>query len=227
MVLLNTEHIHQKIFDVYKDCDIHSFPIDCFSILAHYGFRIVTYQEIQKQKPDLYTAVSNYSEDAFRFRMTIYYNSIKNTGRSRFSLMHELGHYILGHTEETDQNEDEADYFASCMLAPRVAIKKMNCSTAEDLHTTFGLSYAAANRTIVNYNEWCKKERTSLDNHLSLWIFDKETYLKHQAALIEWQKVRRKTRRQLEERERIVNMFIGYYQTHGEEILERQRLGFE
>ena len=227
MDYLDKEHIRKKIFDIYQECDIHEFPLDCFSVLEHYGLRLITYQEVKIEKPDLFRAISNYSKDAFRFRMTVYYNALNNIGRIRFSLMHELGHFILGHTEESKDNEVEADYFASCILAPRVAIKKLGCITSDDIHKTFGLSYAAANRTLLDYKDWNNSNPSITDNHLQLWIFDKQLYLETENIRKKLAKRHKRTRKQLEERERIISIFSEYYQVHVEDILERQRLGIE
>ncbi|MDK6785766.1 ImmA/IrrE family metallo-endopeptidase [Enterococcus faecalis] len=63
----------------------------------------------------------------------LYNDMVKNTGRIRFTLAHELGHYILKHNEKTTKTclarysltneeydifEKEANYFAKRLLAP-------------------------------------------------------------------------------------------------------------
>lgn len=190
---MDKEYIKEKVVQVYKECEIRSFPVDCFAILGHYDLHTITYQDAKKNSPDLYTAISGYSKDAFRFRMTIYYNALNTEGRVRFSLMHELGHYILGHTKSTPDNEDAADYFASQMLAPRVAIKKNGCTTSEDLHTLFGLSYAAANRTLTDYKNWIRSQQSKADKKLDLWLYPPECKQKHPRKT-------RNTRRYIRER---------------------------
>lgn len=171
MIFLDILHIKEKVIEVYKECDIHSFPINCFSILEHYGIRTITYNETKTQKPELYKAISHYSNDAFRFRMSVYYNSTNSNGRIRFSLMHELGHYILEHTADCPDTEDEADCFASYMLAPRVAIDNNNCCTSDDIHDKFGMSYAAANRTLWDYKKWKEQNPDKSDAELNIWLY--------------------------------------------------------
>ena len=225
---MNLEHIKEKVFEVYKECDIHSFPIDCFSILKHYGIRLITYKEAKEQNPELYRAISNYSNDAFRFRMSVYYNSSNTDGRIRFSLMHELGHFILGHTEENSNNENEADCFASNMLAPRVAIEEAECSTSDDIHDKFGISYAASNRTLIDYNHWKLSERPKIDNQLHLWIFHKDWYLRGEQRIKRLRRERRKIQKQLALYEKR-NSWLSendpsYFDRMEEYNLERQRL---
>lgn len=226
---MNLEHITQKVFEVYQACDLHTFPIDCFSILEHYGLRTITYLDIKRNNERLYQAIINYSKDAFRFRTTVYYNSCTNHGRIRFSLMHELGHYILGHTQESRANEEEADCFASYMIAPRVAIEQFQCTTSDELHQKFGLSYAASNRTLIDYNRWKDTERVKIDQSLFLWIFHKEWYLRKTAAMNRLQREKRKLKSQLAFQEERTTWLLEnapeYFDRSEWYHLEHQRLG--
>lgn len=160
--------IERKILLVYKECKVNSFPLDCFMILKHYGFTIRTYEEAKLKDPELYEAIRSYSDDAMKFRNYVYYNRWGNIGRIRFSLMHELGHHILGHKGESKQNEDEADYFASNILAPRSIMDNLKCHNAEDVHNVFEISYSAANRAWYDYRHGY---RTSVDREIKNWFF--------------------------------------------------------
>lgn len=157
--------------------------------------------------------------------MTVYYNSANNLGRIRFSLMHELGHYMLGHSGTSQENEDEADCFASYILAPRVAINYYQCSTADQLHDRFGLSYAAANRTLIDYNTWNKSEPSRSDTDLDFWIFNKEWFLRREAALLRLRKKRRSTKKQLKYQEERSQFIRDNFPEYEDQQLEYQRLG--
>ena len=80
--------------------------------------------------------------------------------RIRFSLMHELGHILLDHKASSVKNEDEADYFASCILAPRIMIHHLRLNnkyskvTADDIHDYFDISISASNRALMDYHNW-------------------------------------------------------------------------
>ena len=99
--------------------------------------------------------------------------------------------------------------------------------TSDDIHKTFGLSYAAANRTLLDYKDWNNSKPSITDNHLQLWIFDKQQYLEMENMRKKLVKRHKRTRKQLKEREGIANMFYGYYQIHAEDILECQKLGIQ
>lgn len=168
------EYIKQKILSVYKECKINSFPIDCFMMLKHYGFTIRTYEEAKLKDPELYEAIRSYSDDAMKFHNYVYYNRWGNIGRIRFSLMHELGHHILEHKGESKKNEDEADYFASNILAPRSIMYSLKCRNAEDVHDVFEISYSAANRAWYDYRHGY---RTSVEREIKNWFFPESPVL--------------------------------------------------
>lgn len=142
--------------EVFRRCDVHSFPIDCEDLLKHYGYRILTYTELMKKNSELYSLCIGYSEDAFRAGSSkiVAYNPDRPHGRIRFSLMHELGHHILGHTGSSDQNEKEANVFASHMLAPRMAIHYSRCKNANDVARLFDMSFEAADNAFIDYRRW-------------------------------------------------------------------------
>ena len=203
---MNIDLIDNKILSIYKECKIQTFPIDCELILQHYGFVLYTYKELQNANNTLYNAAKSYSNDAFRFRMSIYYNSCMPKNRIRFTLMHELGHFILGHQSQEIESEQEADYFASCMLVPRIAILRTGCTTADDIHDQFEVSYAAANRILSDFRHkkdsgWGKSDQT-----ISNWLYPPEPKIpsKQENSMISSmpeKKDRKETARQRKRRE--------------------------
>lgn len=149
-----SEVINARIIEIYNTCKICSFPIDCLAILEHYGFKVFSYSVLKEQSPRLYELSCRYSTDAFKYENIIAYNEKMPAGRVRFSLMHELGHCVLGHEKETPACEAEADLFAGCILAPYIMIHKYHCKNADQIHDTFGISYSASNRSLSAYWNW-------------------------------------------------------------------------
>lgn len=142
--------------EVFRNCDVHSFPIDCGDLLKHYGYRLFSYKELRDRSPELYSLSLGYSEDAFRAGASriVAYNPDRPHGRIRFSLMHELGHHVLEHTGVSDQNEKEANAFASHILAPRMAIHYSRCKNANDVARLFDMSFEAADNAFIDYRRW-------------------------------------------------------------------------
>ncbi|HIZ75409.1 MAG TPA: ImmA/IrrE family metallo-endopeptidase [Candidatus Mediterraneibacter stercoravium] len=142
--------------EVFRKCDVHSFPIDCEDLLKYYGYRLFSYKELRDRSPELYSLSLGYSEDAFRAggSKIVAYNPDRPHGRIRFSLMHELGHHVLEHTGVSDQNEKEANAFASHILAPRMAIHYSRCKNANDVARLFDMSFEAADNAFIDYRRW-------------------------------------------------------------------------
>ena len=142
--------------EVFRKCGVHSFPIDCEDLLKHYGYRLFSYKELRDRNSELYSLSLGYSEDAFRAGASkiVAYNPDRPHGRIRFSLMHELGHHVLGHNGVSDQNEKEANAFASHILAPRMAIHYSRCKNANDVARLFDMSFEAADNAFIDYRRW-------------------------------------------------------------------------
>ncbi|WP_195611350.1 ImmA/IrrE family metallo-endopeptidase [[Clostridium] symbiosum] len=162
----NNLEINEKVLEIYRQCRITSFPIDCISVLTHYGLKIYTYSFLKEHNPRLYELSYKYSTDAFTYGNIIAYNDNKTKCRIRFSLMHELGHIILN-----TSSEDAADCFASNILAPRSLMYNLHCENAEEVHTTFEISYAAANRAWYDYRHGY---RTDAERAIKELIFPPE-----------------------------------------------------
>ena len=89
----------------------------------------------------------------------IYYNPTESEIRQRFTLAHELGHHLLGHTRYKNEYRDnftekpdnlfdiEANLFAAEILVPSGAILRLagskGCRTENDLAVLFNVSLEA------------------------------------------------------------------------------------
>lgn len=143
---MNREYLYACVLNAYNNYHISTFPVDCFEIVQSHNFKIMKYSELTPAKK---AACRKLSEDACLIKDSLFYNESVHPRRISFSIAHELGHHFL----KTD-DEDEADEFASHFLAPRILIHKYGCRDADQIHDTFGLSYAASNRALMSYKKW-------------------------------------------------------------------------
>lgn len=177
---MGTTQIIEAALKVFKECHVKSFPIDCMALLEHYGYRIFTYDNLYQKNKELYDLCTAISEDAFRdgINKIIAYNSHNPNGRIRFSLMHELGHHIMGHSGESDLNEQEANAFASHILAPRMAIHYSKCKDSEDVSKVFEISNDAAAIAFDDYRRWHKHviqyKMTYVDKGMYVQFYDSD-----------------------------------------------------
>ena len=165
---MDTLRIQQEILDVFEKNSIYSFPIDCFSLLRKYGYECLKYSDQNTEKRATCLQVS---DDAFRLKNKIYYNDTLQNCRIRFTLMHELGHHVLNHTGDSQQNEADANYFASNILAPRIAIHYSECKNANDVSHIFSMSFSAAEIAFNDYRRW----RRYIAYH-KMSVLDKDMY---------------------------------------------------
>lgn len=154
---LDYNYIRKKSAEVIIECNVKKFPIDCFNILKHYGYKIYSYSELYEKNKELYDMCMSYSEDAFRSgsMKLIAYNDRKPKTRIRFSLMHELGHHILGHKNDTPENESEANFFANNILIPRIAIYYAKIRSDEEATRLFNISSSVAYYAAQDFSKWC------------------------------------------------------------------------
>ena len=107
-----------KLFIMLK---IDTYPIDPFDIIQKLGFvlrkysEMSTYEQIKLRSRDL-DATSCFDPELQTF--VISYDDTKYPRRIRFTLMHEVGHIVLDHKEESELAKRMANYFAAYALAP-------------------------------------------------------------------------------------------------------------
>jgi len=154
--------IKEQVLSVFIECDVKSFPIDCFSITEHYGYKIIQYSCLSERKKQ---ACLKLSEDACTIENNVYYNDQRSFPRIRFSVMHELGHIILN-----DDQEQVVNTFASHILAPRMAIHYAKCRNHVDVARIFGLSLEAADYAFNDYRRWHRMAVYKMS------VIDKEIY---------------------------------------------------
>lgn len=167
--MLEQIEIIEKTFEVFKKCDVNTFPIDCIKIITGLGIPLYKYSDLPEAKIKKCLQVSN---DAFTLHGVIFYNDkFPHTERQRFSLMHEVGHIVLNHEGESSDNEKEADLFASNILAPRSIIWHLKFDSVKDICVTFDVSCMAANRILKEYKAFPLWVQKNLHKNIRDWFF--------------------------------------------------------
>ncbi|MDD4688383.1 MAG: ImmA/IrrE family metallo-endopeptidase [Eubacteriales bacterium] len=150
---------------VISKYNITSLPVDVFDLARKMGIKVLPYSNsrllmrllgvyrLRKKNDGLYMRF-------IKRRYIFYDDSVKSQGRLRFTIAHELGHDVLGHTGRgavmiprcAERNregvfggyETEANIFASRLLAPSGVLHSMNITSAEDISQLCGISHEAA-----------------------------------------------------------------------------------
>lgn len=202
---MRKDYINRVVLDTYRECSVSSFPINCFDILQQLGIACIKYSSLSDEKQRSCRLIS---DDAFQVKGTyIYYNDSLLSTRIRFSLMHELGHIRLGHTKDTPDAENEADFFASQMLMPHVALYRLKCKTADEIRNTFDVSCVAANRALREHRSW---SGSKLEGEIASLLFPpkvKNTFHSEQPV----KSLHRRTNKRIRELENRVNFMRTYF----------------
>lgn len=173
---MDYESIKYATLSVLTECNIHSFPMNCFDILKHYEIDVYPYSSLSE---DLQNYCKKFSDDALIYKDKICYNDNLPYGRILFSLMHELGHIKLQHDiNHTLEMEQEANFFASNLLAPRMVIHYSECKNQNDVSKLFHLTKEASQYAFDDYKRWKRRitchNMTSFDKAIYSYFFNQE-----------------------------------------------------
>ncbi len=139
---------------------ITNFPIDIKDVANKLGIIVIE----AKHLPHKLYAIS-FSQNSQTY---ISYIPSNNINTDRFTIAHELGHLLLQHKANkaySEHQEEQANIFASRLLAPMIVINDLAPDSAEELSDLFGLSLESAT---IRYNRYIKikKRNKFLTNNL-------------------------------------------------------------
>ena len=129
------------------DCNITSLPISVSQIMQHYNIDMIYDSNVGILLP----------HESGRIIVTdkqrIIIRDEQTRQRQRFTAMHELGHYLLGHLGETGElsrsqvkapQEQEADMFAARVLMPACVLWAVDARTPQEIADLCNVSMQAA-----------------------------------------------------------------------------------
>lgn len=149
------EEIKNIVVDFYEKYDINCVPISGFEIATKMGIEIIPYSSFTLFQQRIFKELS---EDGFTARRgasaKIVYNQEKSYKRINNTFLHEIGHIVLNHTQDSELAETEAKFFAKYALAPPVLIHKLNDKTPKNISQVFDISFEAATYAYDYYKKW-------------------------------------------------------------------------
>lgn len=150
------EEIKQTVVELFETYDISCVPINGFEIASKMGIKVIPYSGYPARTRYL---MEKYSIDGFSalrdmVEWYIFYNDEHNYGRINNTIMHEVAHIVLDHTEDSELAETEVRFFAKYALAPPVLIHKLGLETTESIAGIFEISFEAAGYALSYYQKW-------------------------------------------------------------------------
>lgn len=148
------EKMARLVIDIYTDYGITSFPVDERDICRKLGLKLIPYSAYSEEEQIL---LRKKTEDAFfspatRFTPpTIFYNDkVESYERIRYSIFHEVKHFVNNDSDDSDFNDDMADFFARYFQAPIPYLIKAGICDDLTLISDHRLSAKAAGNAIQN-----------------------------------------------------------------------------
>ncbi|MGX0075740.1 ImmA/IrrE family metallo-endopeptidase [Staphylococcus warneri] len=156
----------KAVYEITEGLINLSYPLDILKVISSdERIKLVTFSEFSQKTGTLYFKIPSIfgSQEAFHIRKgnkaIIVYNDSLPMNRLRFTLAHEYGHFVMGHTGVNLNKlftykdyyrrlaeEYEANSFASCLLfSLHIRYKYKNDFNIEQISSKYQISFQATN----------------------------------------------------------------------------------
>lgn len=161
-----------KAYEVLNEFDDYSIPTTIFLLIRKFkNIKLYSFSEAAKRNGITYEEFCEIASSKFGFSVIdsntnnciIFYNNKKSKEVIRFTLAHELGHYILGHLIDGDKENKEANCFARNFLCPIPIIDVLDIYDCEEYSLLFDVSEPMA-KVAVKYR-YCDLKNISDYNY--------------------------------------------------------------
>lgn len=152
------DRIEETANDLIEDLGLKLFPVNCFEVAFLLGIELKKYSETPDEDRDF---VASKSDDGYSIKIhdkyIIYYNDAIDRNRIKFTIWHEIAHIQLGHFEPDCSKsyahiEEEANHFASYIMAPLAFIYMLGLSSPLEIAKICEISFMHACNVFERYN---------------------------------------------------------------------------
>ena len=170
------EAIIRTIIDIYLDYDIRTFPINEKDVCKKLGVSLVPYSAFNEGERALLIDIHKkgyFVRESKETPPTIYYNDLLDSyGSVRFTVFHEIKHYVYDEDESDEDIDDHADFFSRYFQCPIPFLMVKGITKINEIVSFCNVSMEVA-----------KNVRSNLRNRMTTYgykIFDYEIpLLKH------------------------------------------------
>ena len=152
------EYIKQTVIDNFSEYCVRCIPISAFELAIKMGIKLIPYSSLSESERK---AARAFSMDGFSIEktngdwITFFNDEDNNYERINRTIMHEIGHFALGHTGEVGEEEEmEANFFAKYALAPPPLVHRLPIINKDSIKETFNISWRAAEYALQYYEKW-------------------------------------------------------------------------
>lgn len=132
---------------------VRQLPVEIIPICKHMGIRVLRYSDM----PSLQFNAGGSSAE-IGGKMYIFYDDTAPEERQRFTVAHELGHIIMRHSGAED-NEAEANVFASRLLMPACVLYACEVKTVDEIMSLCAVSRQAAEIRLTRLEELRRRDK--------------------------------------------------------------------
>ena len=175
------EQIKTRVVQLFQETDLKTIPVDAWALAKKLGIKLLPYSTLTEEQRE---AALQLCDGGMKFRQEdvsgvshqiIIYDDSEPLGRQRFSILHEIGHIILGHRQDSELADAEADFLAKFAIAPPMLVHVIKPSDYLDIAQAFGLSYECAFNSMSYYNKWLRVPGFTSYEHSLMDLFTIET----------------------------------------------------
>ena len=170
------EEIKEIVVSTFEKYNVNCVPVSGFELATKMGVTVIPYSARSPEKREI---LIKKSKDGFCFQKQdeswyIFYNDDCDYGRINNTILHEIGHIVLDHSEDSNLAEYEVKFFAKYALVPPVLVLKLDLKSPEEIEKVFEVSNQAAYYAWDYYQKWLgrNKDYTSYEVRM-LKLFDK------------------------------------------------------
>ena len=157
------EFIKEEVVDLFERYDVRCIPISGFELAMKMGIHLIPYSTLppEKQKAAMSASPDGFYYEPGNGEEYIYYNDSVGYERANMTILHEIGHGVLGHHDGMDPDvmETEAGFFAKYAAAPPPLIHRIQPEYPEEIEDFFRISYTAACYAMEYYKKWLWRHR--------------------------------------------------------------------
>ena len=144
----------QLVIGIFVDYNIRRFPVDEKAICRNLGLKLIPYSEYSEEQQVL---LRKRSPDAFfapatkKTPPTVFYNDkVESYGRLRYNIFHEVKHFVNGDKDDSEYNDNMADYFARYFMCPIPYLIEYGIDDELTIMSDHLVSLQAAQNTLKN-----------------------------------------------------------------------------
>lgn len=161
-------------WQILIDSKISELPVKVSRICKMMNIRIISYKQGAKLIESLSLSQNALNSDGFTFGNMIFYNERCKLPRQRFTVAHELGHILLHGgqglynsepIEGDNPIEQEANVFASRLLAPACVLWGLGVTSAEQISEICNISVQSAEFRFERLSKLYEREKSFVDKY--------------------------------------------------------------